>query len=110
MIDVRQIYFVEGGASANALVRHILDGFREFIGRRDRLWASLKDVLRGIDWVRVGPSGVEVKLSKKSRVDLAELLRAVDEWCERNFTRFMIILDKGQYMRFSNIRYDGALA
>ena len=109
-IDVRQVYFTEGSVSANALVRHVLDGFRELVGGRDRLWEGLRSVLRGIDWVKVGPSGVEVRLSKRSRVDLAELLRAIDEWCKRNSTRFMIVLDEAQYMRFSNIRYDGILA
>ncbi|WP_054848782.1 AAA family ATPase [Vulcanisaeta sp. JCM 14467] len=110
LVDVRQVYFTEGSVSANVLVRYVLDGFREFMGRRDRLWASLRDVLRGIDWVRVSPGGVEVRLSRRSRVDLTELFRAIDEWCEHNSTRFVIVLDEAQYMRFSNIRYDGVLA
>ena len=37
LVDVRQVYFTEGSVSANALVRYVLDGFREFMGRRDRL-------------------------------------------------------------------------
>ena len=41
---------------------------------------------------------------------MTELLRVINEWCEHNSTRFIIVLDEAQYMRFSNIRYDGVLA
>ncbi len=110
LIDVRQIYFVEGNVNVNSLVRHVLDGFRKFMGKGERLWEGFKDALRGISWVRVSAGGVEIKLSRKSRANLIELLNAVDEWCGRNSTRFILVFDEAQYMRFSNIRYDGVLA
>lgn len=111
LVDVRQIYFIDGNVNVGNLVRHILNGFREFIERGERLWESLKDALRGISWVRVGAGGIEVRLTRRSRIDLAGgLFNAIDEWCWRNSTRFILVFDEAQYMRFSNVRYDGVLA
>ncbi|WP_243671580.1 ATP-binding protein [Vulcanisaeta sp. JCM 16161] len=110
LIDVRQIYFVEGNVNVGSLVRHVLDGFREFMGRNERFWEGFRDALRSIDWVRVGAGGVEVRLSRRSRMNLMELLNVIDGWCGRNSTRFILVFDEAQYMRFSNVRYDGVLA
>ncbi len=110
MIDVRRIYFTENSVSMTSLVKYMLNEFRGFMNISGRLWLSIKEILTKIKWIKVGPEGFEIRINGNAHVNLTELLDAINRWCIDNSTRFIIVLDEAQYMRFSNIRYDGVLA
>ncbi len=48
LVDVRQVYFIEGNVNASNLVKYIINGFKGgFMGMGERLWESFRDALRG---------------------------------------------------------------
>ncbi|WP_292000353.1 ATP-binding protein [Caldivirga sp.] len=110
LIDVRRIYFTENSVSMTSLVKYMLNEFRGFMNISGRLWLSIKEILTKIKWIKVGSDSLEIRINGNVHVNLTELLDAINRWCIDNSTMFIIVLDEAQYMRFSNIRYDGVLA
>ncbi|MCC5998623.1 MAG: ATP-binding protein [Thermofilum sp.] len=108
LLDVRQLYFSENNVSMQLLVRYILEGFKAQMRTGEKLYQSMKDALGRIRGLTLGEFGIEIEPGAK--VSLADVLLRVNDWCEERGERFIFAFDEAQYLRFSNVRYDGIIA
>lgn len=108
IVDVREIYYKDGSIPEARLVKRVLEGFRDRLTWYKRVGFDLREALKKIKKVRVGDFEIEVKPG--SRVSLTEVLSGIDSWCGEHGMRFVFVFDEAQYLRFSNVRYDGLLA
>jgi len=108
LVDVRELYYAENIIRMQALVSRVVEGFRRQLRWYRRMGFDLRSALRRIRRIRVGDYEVEVEPG--ARVLLTSLLSELDAWCRRHGMRFALVLDEAQYLRFSNVRYDGVIA
>ncbi len=108
LVDVREVYYSENTISQPVLVRHILDGFRQRVRWYKRVGLDLREALKRIKKLKI--SDYSVELEPGARVGLTSILRGIDEWCGSHGLRFVVVFDEAQYLRYSNIRYDGVIA
>ncbi len=59
---------------------------------------------------KIRVKGYEIEVEPTARISLTTLLSEIDLWCRRHGMRFVFVFDEAQYLRFSNVRYDGILA
>lgn len=69
---------------------------------------NIKEALKRIKRIRI--QGLEIETIPGSNISLTEILSEINEWCNKHNMRFIFTFDEAQYLRFSNIRYDGILA
>ena len=108
LVDVRDIYFNENMVTTSYLIKYLINGFKKYIKLYEKLGFSLKEALRRIKKIRV--RGVEVELEPGAKISLSTLFSEINEWCGKHNMRFIFVFDEGQYLRFSNVRYDGIFA
>ncbi len=108
LLDVRQLYFSENNVTMLLLVKYILEGFRERMKASEKLYLGLRDAMSRIKGLRIGEIGIEIEPSAK--ISLTDVLSRVNDWCEERGERFIFAFDEAQYLRFSNVRYDGIIA
>jgi len=108
LLDIRQLYFSENIVTMPLLVKYVLEGFRARMKTSEKLYLGLRDVMSRIRGLRIGEVGIEIEPSAK--ISLTDIFSKVDEWCEEKGERFVFAFDEAQYLRFSNIRYDGIIA
>ncbi len=108
LVDVRDVYYSENIVTIPYLIRYLVEGFKKHMKWYERLGFNLKEVLGRIRKIRV--KGYEIEVEPTARISLTTLLSEIDLWCRRHGMRFVFVFDEAQYLRFSNIRYDGILA
>jgi AAA+ ATPase superfamily predicted ATPase len=108
LLDIRKLYFSENTVTMPLLVKYILEGFREQMKASEKLYLGLRDAISRIKGLRIGEIGIEIEPNAK--VSLTDVLSRVNDWCEERGERFVFAFDEAQYLRFSNIRYDGIIA
>ena len=107
-VDVREIYFSEGAISDSRLVKHLVNSFRSNMKLYQRVGFDLKSALGRVKSIHV--EGLEVEFASRPEIRFTDILRHIDDWCVDHEMRFIIVFDEAQYLRFSNVRYDGVLA
>ena len=108
LIDVRDIYYTENIVTMSYLIKYLIDGFKKYMKWYGKLGFNLKEALKRIKRIRV--KGYEVEIEPTAKVSLTTLLSEINSWCSRHGMRFVFVFDEAQYLRFSNVRYDGILA
>jgi len=108
IVDVRAIYYSENIVSAPVLVRYLLEGFKSHMRVYERVKFDLKEALKRIHKIRIGE--FEIEIEPGARVPLTSVLSCINEWCRDHGMRFVFVFDEAQYLRFSNVRYDGVFA
>lgn len=94
-LDIRKIYFVHRrSVPADAIYEHISEGFLSLL---DSLGVSSEEQIK--------------VLSSHTEQDVTGLLSSIDKWCAAKKTRFLLVIDEAQYLRFSKkVEYDGVMA
>ncbi len=108
LVDVIDVYYSENMVTIPYLIRYLVEGFKKHMKWYERLGFNLKEVLGRIRKIRV--KGYEIEVEPTARISLTTLLSEIDLWCRRHGMRFVFVYDEAQYLRFSNVRYDGILA
>ncbi len=108
LIDVRKIYFRANMVTEQYLVEEIVDVFRKHMKWYEKIGFNIREVLGKVKKVRV--KDYEIEIAPPAKLSIIKLLEAVDSWCGRHGSKFIFVFDEAQYLRFSNIRYDGILA
>ncbi len=108
LVDLRELYYNENMVTAAHLVRYLVKGFRERMKWYEKLGFDLEEALKRIKRIRV--KEYEIEIEPAARISLTTLLSEINSWCSRHDMRFILVLDEAQYLRFSNVRYDGLLA
>ena len=108
LVDVRNIYYSENMVTIPYLIRYLVDGFKKHMRWYERLGFNLKEALRRIRKIHV--KNYEIEVEPTARISLTELFSEINLWCSRHGMRFVFVFDEAQYLRFSNVRYDGILA
>jgi len=108
LVDVRELYYAENIVTMPYLVRYLIDGFKKHMKWYEKLGFNLKEALKRIKRIHVKDYGVE--LEPTARISLTTLFSEINSWCSRHGMRFAFVFDEAQYLRFSNVRYDGLLA
>lgn len=108
IIDVRNIFFSENSVSMPSLIKYLMDGFKKHMNVYEKLDFSLKEILRRFRKIHV--KDYEIEIEPNAKIGLSEILMEINNWCAKHDTRFFLVFDEAQYLRFSNVRYDGLLA
>ncbi len=108
LVDMRELYYNENMVTAAYLVRYLVSGFRKHMKWYEKLGFDLGEALRRIKRIKV--ENYEVEMEPAAKVSLTTLLSEMNSWCSRHNMRFIFVFDEAQYLRFSNVRYDGLLA
>ncbi|MCD6488342.1 MAG: ATP-binding protein [Desulfurococcales archaeon] len=108
LVDVRELYYSENMVTIPYLVKYLIDGFKKYMKWCEKLGFNLRDALKRIRKVHV--KGYEVEIEPKARISLTALFSEISSWCRKHGMRFVFVFDEAQYLRFSNIRYDGLFA
>jgi len=108
VVDVREIYYSENVVTPYMLMRYVVEGLKNRLRWYEKVGFNLREALRKIRKIHI--SGYEVELEPAARVPLTNFLSEVNSWCVTHGVRFVVVFDEAQYLRYSNVRYDGLLA
>lgn len=108
LIDIREIFYNENSVTMQNLVKYMIHGFKNYMKLYEKLGVNMKEALKKIRRIRI--KGLEIEVMPNSNISLTEILSEINEWCGKHSMRFIFIFDEAQYLRYSNIRYDGILA
>ncbi len=108
LVDVRELYYNENIVTISYLIKYLIDGFRKHMKWYEKLEFNLKEALKRIKKIHV--KDYEVEIEPTARISLTTLLSEINLWCSKHGMRFIFVFDEAQYLRFSNVRYDGLLA
>ncbi|MGC9164998.1 MAG: AAA family ATPase [Thermoprotei archaeon] len=108
IVDVRELYYSENVVTMFHLVRYLIDGFKRYMRWYERLGFDLREVLRRVKKIHV--KGYEIEVEPTGGVSFSALLSEINSWCGKHGMRFVFVFDEAQYLRFSNVRYDGLFA
>ncbi len=108
LVDVRELYFRMNMVTERYLTEYLVEGFRKYMKWYEKLGFNLKEVFKKIRRIHV--EGYEIEIEPTARISITSLLSEINSWCEKHGMRFVFVFDEAQYLRFSNVRYDGVLA
>ena len=108
LVDVRELYYNENIVTMPYLIKYLVEGFKKYMKWYEKLGFNLKEALERIREIRI--KDYEVEIEPTARIPLTTLLSEINSWCSRHGMRFVFVFDEAQYLRFSNVRYDGILA
>jgi len=108
LIDTREIFYNENSITMQNLVKYVIRGFKNYMKLYEKLGINMKEALKKIKRIHI--KGLEIEITPNSNISLTEILSEINEWCSKHNMRFIFIFDEAQYLRYSNIRYDGILA
>jgi AAA+ ATPase superfamily predicted ATPase len=107
-IDTREIYYNENIITTSHLIKYLVDGLKKYMKWYEKIGFNLKEALKNIKKIRV--KDYEIELEFKAKISITTLLSEINSWCSRHNMRFVFVFDEAQYLRFSNVRYDGLIA
>jgi AAA+ ATPase superfamily predicted ATPase len=107
-IDTREIYYNENIITTSHLIKYLVDGLKKYMKWYEKIGFNLKEALKNIKKIRV--KDYEIELEFKAKISITTLLSEINSWCSRHDMRFVFVFDEAQYLRFSNVRYDGLIA
>jgi AAA+ ATPase superfamily predicted ATPase len=107
-IDTREIYYNENIITTSHLIKYLVDGLKKYMRWYEKIGFNLKEALKNIKKIRV--KDYEIELEFKAKISITTLLSEINSWCSRHDMRFVFVFDEAQYLRFSNVRYDGLIA
>ncbi len=108
LVDVREIYFRANMVTEHYLVENIIENFSKHMKWYEKIGFNLKEALGRIKRIKI--KDYEIEIEAPTRISITKLLSVIDSWCEKHGLKFIFVFDEAQYLRFSNIRYDGILA
>ncbi len=108
MIDVKGVLYEYGNVSKSMLMRGIARTFTESLPLLEKAGFKIREALQRVRGLRV--RDFEVTLEPSRKLSFTEFLQALDSWCEKQGTCFILALDEAQYLRAGGIRYDGLIA
>ncbi len=108
IVDVREVYYSENVITPSVLMRYLVRGLRDHLRWYERVGFDLREALRKIKKVHVSSYGIEVEPA--ARISLTDFISEINSWCGKHDLRFVVVFDEAQYLRYSNVRYDGVLA
>lgn len=97
-VDVMGIYDRSGNVSPSLLMKDLVDTFKGNLAFYERVKFDIKETLKNIKGFRFRDVGIE--LVSGARVDLHDVLKRIDEWCTNHGIRFILALDKAQYLLY----------
>ena len=102
-IDVREIYFEHSSVNRYLIARYLLSA----LSGKKRIFEEAKMFLRNVKGLTI--SGLNFSFSRD--FNLTDVLKALNDYGDKNGTRVIIAFDEAQYLRFGGAtRYDGILA
>ena len=109
VIDVREIYYSYRRITNYHIYRAIADYFTDNLKFFERIGYHVGDILRRVRGLRL--KGVEVEVEPTRLPSIASLLRHYNKWAGRRGTRFVLVFDEAQYLRYSGaVKFDGLFA